>query len=290
MSLKIDHVTIAGQALADLEEAFASVDLQTEYGGPHSNGITHMSFLGFEDGSYLELIALLDPGGPASPWWHRQIAGNAGLAAWAVDVPDVAVEAARLSAAGIQVDGPKVMRRVRPDGAVAEWSLAFVGPPPPGSVLPFIIADRGPRENRVRPSRHLLARDASGALRPDRVTGIAEIVLGVRSIDGAAALFRQAHGWSRLSVRDDEAFGARLAHFEGTPVTLAEPAAPGTWLARRLDAFGDAPCACLLRAPDAAAAASRYRLYGRSTWFTRPAAWFDPVRLNGIRLGVVGEP
>ena len=38
--LYIDHVTIAGPALAPMEQALAEVGLATEYGGPHSNGIT----------------------------------------------------------------------------------------------------------------------------------------------------------------------------------------------------------------------------------------------------------
>ena len=54
-TLKIDHVTIAGPELAPMERAFAGVGLVTDYGGPHSNGVTHMAWLGFNDGSYNEL-------------------------------------------------------------------------------------------------------------------------------------------------------------------------------------------------------------------------------------------
>ena len=51
MDLKIDHVTIAGSDLSKMRDAFASLGLVSEYGGAHSNGITHMALLGFEDGS-----------------------------------------------------------------------------------------------------------------------------------------------------------------------------------------------------------------------------------------------
>ena len=60
--LKIDHVTIAGPRLEAMQAAFAGLGFTTDYGGPHSNGITHMALLGFRDGSYIELISSLEPG------------------------------------------------------------------------------------------------------------------------------------------------------------------------------------------------------------------------------------
>ena len=79
MPLKIDHVTLAGSDLKALEQVFALAGLATDYGGPHSNGITHMSLLGFDDGSYIELISTLEPG-QAAPWWDRAHRGQR----WAV--------------------------------------------------------------------------------------------------------------------------------------------------------------------------------------------------------------
>ena len=50
MTVKIDHATLAAPTLAQLDQAFTSLGLKPVYGGPHSNQITHMSLLGFEDG------------------------------------------------------------------------------------------------------------------------------------------------------------------------------------------------------------------------------------------------
>lgn len=142
MTLKIDHVTIAGSKLDAMQESFASVGLATDYGGAHSNNITHMALIGLRDGSYIELISTLEPGHTTHRFWPEHIAGNAGPCAWAVEVEDVVSEAARLKALGVPVDGPVYYHRQRPDGVTVEWDLAFVGEGSPGSTLPFIIKDR----------------------------------------------------------------------------------------------------------------------------------------------------
>ncbi|PSQ09805.1 hypothetical protein BRC93_12015 [Halobacteriales archaeon QS_5_70_15] len=58
----VDHAVVAGSDLDALGTAFADVGLETEYGGEHSNGVTHNRTLGFADGSYLELISTIEPG------------------------------------------------------------------------------------------------------------------------------------------------------------------------------------------------------------------------------------
>jgi hypothetical protein len=93
MSLRVDHVTIAGPHLTPLEHAFAGIGLKPTYGGLHSNGITHMAMLSLGDGSYIELISTLEAG-QTSPLWRAHIAGDGGPCAWAVEADDVAAEAA----------------------------------------------------------------------------------------------------------------------------------------------------------------------------------------------------
>src|SRR5262249_30450051 len=66
--------------------AFAEVGLKTDYGGPPANGVIHMALLGFEDGSYLELIAPQKPGAVEGSDWAKFMAANAGACAWAVRV------------------------------------------------------------------------------------------------------------------------------------------------------------------------------------------------------------
>lgn len=277
-SLQVDHVTVAGPELAVLEQNFAGVGLAADYGGPHSNGITHMALLGFNDGSYLELISTLEPGPKDTVFWGKHIAGNAGPCAWAVRVDDITGEAARVAGLGISVAGPDYYQRRRPDGLLVEWDLAFLGDKGAGATLPFLIRDITPRDRRVRPSASV----ADGLL-----AGVDTVVLGVADLEEAAALFQRVYSWPAPEVADDALFGARLARFAGTPVTLAAPLASPAWLPDRLARFGDSPCAYLLHTGDLSAARQRYPLLQPGDWFGRPLAWFDPDRLHGFRIGVI---
>lgn len=279
--LKIDHVTVAGPDLARLEAAFAGAGLATDYGGPHSNGVTHMALLGFNDGSYLELISSLRPGPVETVFWGEFINGDGGPCAWAVRVEDIAAEAGRLARLGVPVKGPDYYFRRRPDGELVEWELAFPGDKGAGATLPFLIKDLTPRERRVRPSASV----AGGLL-----AGVDTVVLGVEDLAGAVALFRRCYDWPPPQPAEDPIFGARLAIFPGTPVALATPLAGHPWLAERLARFGDSPCAYLLATADLPAAHRSYPLVAAGDWLGRPAAWFDPDRLAGIKLGVIGRP
>jgi hypothetical protein len=279
MSLRVDHVTIAGSHLASLEQAFTGVGLKPAYGGPHSNGITHMALLSFADGSYIELISTLEPG-QTSPLWPAHIAGDGGPCAWAVGVDNVAAEAARLAALGVPVAGPTYLSRRRLDGVLVEWDLAFLGDQGPGATLPFIIADRTPREWRVPPS----TRVAEGELR-----GVAMVVLGVEHLNRAVDLFQRVYGWPPPQTDEDAGLGAKLAHFPGTPVVLAAAPQKSGWLVERLARFGESPCAFLLAASDVDAAALRFSFAGSGSWFGRRIMWFDPAILQGVKLGLIAK-
>ena len=277
--LSIDHVTIAWSALAPLEQTFANLGLATDYGGLHSNGITHMALLGFEDGSYLELISSLKPGQEDAIFWGKHIVGNGGPCAWAVRVDDVAAEAARLADLGITVKGPAYYHRRRPDGVLVEWDLAFLGDHEAGATLPFLIKDITPRDLRVRPSASAQA---------NQLTGLAVAALGVENLETTIALFQHSYGWPAPQVQEDVAFGAKLACFKDTPVVLAAPLSTSpTWLSERLARFGPSPCAYLIAAQDFELSCQRFGLVNRQTWFERQVAWFDPVRINGIKLGLI---
>src|SRR5262249_49892786 len=67
--LSVDHASICGLDLQAMQQAFSDAGLKPDYGGPHTNGGTHMALLGFDDGSYLEFIARQTPGSAdGSPW------------------------------------------------------------------------------------------------------------------------------------------------------------------------------------------------------------------------------
>jgi hypothetical protein len=279
ITIKIDHVTIAGAQLRPMERAFADLGLVTDYGGPHSNGITHMALLGFVDGSYIELISSLEPGLKDQVFWGEYIVGDGGPCGWAIQVDDVATEVARVSALDITVHGPAYYSRHRPDGSIVAWDLAFLGDKSAGATLPFIIKDITPREMRVRPSTSVV----DGLL-----TGITAVILGVKDLDEATELFQRVYGWSKPQVKDEPEFGATLAWFEGTPVVLATPLTGHAWLSERLSRFNESPCAYLIGTKDFQTACERFDLVQPRAWFGRRVAWFDLEKLGDVRLAVNG--
>ena len=279
-SLKVDHGSVCGADLEAMQQAFAEGGLKTEYGGAHANGVTHMALLGFEDGSYLELIAPQRAGAVEGSDWAKFMAANAGACAWAVAVADIGSEVARLKSSGVKVEGPFPGSRKRPDGTVLQWQTARVGSGTPGATLPFLIQDKTPRSLRVQPSASV---EGSG------LTGIAMVVLGVKDLDAAITLFRQAYGWLPPLQEEYKEFGAKMAHFPGTPVVLAAPLDKSSWLAERLKRFGESPVALMLGTQDFDSAVGRFKLSQQTAWFGRRVAWFNGKRLRGAKLGVVGQ-
>jgi hypothetical protein len=275
--LDLDHVSVCGSNLDALRQAFTEVGLTPDFGGPHGNGVTQMAFIGFDDESYLELIAPLKAGVTEGSDWGKFIAGEAGPCAWAVGTNVLLQEVDRLKKAGIAVRNPEPGTRKRPDGMSVTWTTANVGSGTQGSVLPFIIEDQTPRAWRVQTSESV-----KGA----PVYGIENVVLGVNNLDAAIALFRKAYGWSEPLVENQKDF-AKLAYFPGEPVILAAPT--GGWLSDRIGKFGEAPVAYLLGTRDFGAATKKYKLSGTKTWFGQRVGWFDAGKLKGVRLGVIGQ-
>jgi hypothetical protein len=267
--LKIDHVTLAGSRLEEMRKAFsAATGIPTEYGGPHSNHATEMALASFPDGSYLELMGIqrdADPAAVASHVWSRFLREDGGPCAFALRVTDVNAEIERLSNAGIRVGTAEKSGRTRPDGVALSWETADAGPGPRGSFLPFLIRDFTPRENRVYPS---------GKPTSTSYGGIGLVVIGVHHLEQSIALYRKAFQLAEPKRQRDAAFGADLVWFEGTPVALAAPLAPVSWLARRIARFGDSPCAFVLAATGGMVGSNR------SNWFGRPLFWSEGVSFD----------
>ena len=277
--MQIDHVTIAGPNLPELQRRFADVGLPADYGGVHANGVTHMALLGFDDGSYLELISTITSGAD-SPWWSKQIAADGGLCAWCARTDDITEECERLRFLGVAVRGPIPFDRLRPDGTRVEWDLGFVGEGEPGAVLPFLIQDRTPRDWRVR---------SSPALSGTGLSGIAGVVIGVRDLVRTIGLIKQVYRWDTRETHVDPAFGATVVTFTGTPLALAAPLSRDSWLATRLAQLGDSPAALLLRGADLPASARRFAAGRAGWWLGRPAVWFNHEQIGGVRLGIIEE-
>jgi Glyoxalase-like domain len=277
MKTKIDHVTIAGSRLDTLQRAFAEAGLATDYGGPHSNNVTHMALLGFNDGSYIELISTLEPG-QHSPWWDAPIRNDGGPCAWALEVDDVAAEAHRVAKLGVPVNGPTHYARERPDGVRIEWDLAILGDQGMGALLPFIIKDRTPRELRV---------SLSASVAGTGLTGVALVVVAVPVIESASQLFQRAYELPAPATCEWHELGARFAYFPGQPFAFAAPSSADSWLHERLQRFGVSPCAYLIGSTDTVTTAKRLPLTRARGWSGQPLAWLTLQTASHLRVGVI---
>jgi len=186
--LTIDHVTVAGARLKDLQAALTGVGIRSDYGGAHGNRATAMAIVSFHDGSYLELIALQqnpDPKMVELHPWAKLMQSDAGPCAWAVRAVDLEASEKRLKEAGIPVSEPERGGRRRPDGKSLEWQTAQVGDQGRGAFFPFLIQDFSPRKDRVYPGGKPSAPD---------FTGVTKVVIAVRDLDEAVKRYRQAYG------------------------------------------------------------------------------------------------
>ena len=279
VAFQIDRVVFAWAHLEALAGAFGSVGLTTDYGGIHTNGATHMATLGFGDGSYLELISVRQPGQQA-PVWQHHIATNGGICAWSVSVGDVHRVSDRLRALGMPVDGPRSSSRRRPDGEKIESEIAFVGAEGMGSLHPFMITDRTPRENRVRLS------DAAGG---SGLAGLHSVVLAAPDVEAAAIELQRVYGAGEPVDIDAGAFPGRTMQLHGEPVAITSPATDDDWVAKRLRTYGPTPCACLVRSTNMAASRRRLPLSEPTRFGDRDVAWLDSETLRSLRIGVVPE-
>ncbi len=146
----IDHIVIAGRDLDRLVADFTAFGLTPDPGGVHADGQTHNALIGFEDGSYLELIAPVPGQTAASHGWAQFMNDNAGVCAWAIRSDDIKSDVESYRARGVMVNEPRQGGRNRPDGVRLEWIVAGMGDTSAiGSALPFLIQDLTPRSNRV---------------------------------------------------------------------------------------------------------------------------------------------
>jgi hypothetical protein len=239
-NLTVDHVTVSGKDLRQMQAQLAAIGILSEFGGPHSNGATEMAIASFPDGSYLELIAPQtnpDPQALAAHYWSKQMLGDAGPTAWAVRSKDVGAEIARLQTAGIVVGSPSHSGRKTPGGTELNWETARVGEEPNGTFFPFLIRDFSPREARAFPS---------GKPATTEFSGVKRVVIAVRDLGASIKRYRQAYALPAPAEDEETSLGAHLASFSDTPVILAEPLNPQSWIKKRIERFGEGPCAFIL--------------------------------------------
>lgn len=270
----IDHVTVCGTDVKKLQAGLSAVGIPSVYGGAHTNGTSEMALTSFPDGSYLELMGLqakADPHMVDQHPWGKFLKGDAGPCAWALREKDMAGEIKRLKDAGIPVGDPEHSGRARPDGVKLEWETSNVGTEARGTFFPFLIHDSTPREQRAFPQKKPVTRD---------FRGVTKVVIAVRNLDDAIQRYRQAYGEPPPIKQVDKEFGAQFALMGRVPVVLAVPITGDSWLAERLDRFGEAPCAFVL----GATAPGHFKAASKTRWFGVDISWLDAEKV-GWRLG-----
>ncbi|MGH9679720.1 MAG: VOC family protein [Candidatus Acidiferrales bacterium] len=281
VALPLDHALICTSDLAVTEAAFTAVGLRPDYGGHHGHARTQMAQLGFPDGTYIGIEAPLVPGAATGTMQSELMLANAGPCGWSMTSIDLHRDLERVAKLGVIAGAPEPRSRKRPDGTLAAWQSASLGPGAPGSKLPFLMEDKTPRKFR--------APRTSASIQGTGITGVGIVVLGVKNLDESAALFRKVFGWPAPRIEDHPEFGAKLAYFSGTPVVLAAASAPDSWVAKRIARLGECPVAFLLHTSDFHLTQGLFSLAPSARWFGLEVSWFSLDQLHGIRLGIVGK-
>jgi catechol 2,3-dioxygenase-like lactoylglutathione lyase family enzyme len=210
MLTRFDHAAIAVGNLEVGMQRYRALGFAVSRGGRHPGHGTENAIIRFAL-DYLELLAVGDAR-EAHPWGMNAPAildflatQRGGLLGYALASDDLAVDAARLRAFGLPVEGPFDMRRERPDGSVLAWQLAIPGGTPWRRPWPFLIAWETPDAERLareQPAEH-----------PNGVQGVVGLTVVARDLDAAIALYEQGLGLA-LSERQEHAdLAAEGAHF-----------------------------------------------------------------------------
>lgn len=195
----IDHLVVAVPDLQAASASYAGLGFTVIPGGRHPIG-THNALIAFADGAYLELIAFYEPS-PEHRWWAPLQQGG-GLVDFCLATDDLAADTAAFRRAGVDIEDPRPLSRVRPDGYTLHWVLSIPRSRHRG-VAPFLIQDETPRDERVpRETRHR-----------NHVTGIATVTVAVEDVATVRSWYAAVLGTPGEVVRrgDLDAAGVGLS-------------------------------------------------------------------------------
>lgn len=206
MPSSIDHIVIISDDLDIAIENARTAGFTVVPGGTHGDGNTHNALIGFEDGTYIELIAPTPQGTSAEHRWFNRLRDGGGLVDYCLLGDDLASEIANVRSRGIDYPEPFDMERQTPDGTRLAWKLST----PPGAVgengWPFMIEDTTPRSLRV-PHTPDQVTHSNGAI------GVAGITVLVRDVGHAATAYEAILGTSAQTLRsplDEQVLGSIL--------------------------------------------------------------------------------
>ncbi len=227
----IDHIVIVVNDLDVAGEYFGAAGFTVTPGGSHPTG-THNSLIAFQDGSYLELIALEDPKLAKGHPWFERMAGKEGYVTFAVGADPLDYELERLESKGISAVDRKDGGRTRPDGEQLQWKSSALQSDPP-VFLPFLIQDVTDRALRVPGD--------DAAEHKNGVKGITGLTIVTGDVQGAMTPYGQMLS-APVAALDHGFEGVQQGwryFVEEYWVDLIQPPAGDSVLSTFRDAYGD---------------------------------------------------
>jgi hypothetical protein len=197
----LDHVVLVVLDLAAAAREHRERGFTVTPGGEHAGGLTHNALVGFQDGSYLELIAFHDLAAARGKHsWAPVAERGGGWADFALHSDDLRADAAALGE--LVARPPEDGGRTRPDGVAIAWRVVRLRKP-----LPFLIEDLTTRGLRV-PS-------GDGAKHANGRTGVAKVVLGARDPVALGRDYEQlrARGAPEIDIRAADGDGVMNVDF-----------------------------------------------------------------------------
>ena len=185
----IDHIVIAGPNLDALTATFRQLGFSVVGGGKHPIG-SYNTLIGLQDGAYIELLSFYEHS-PNHYWWDAVHSRGGGLIDFCMRTDDIGGDYAIFKAQGVEMSPLVGLSRVRFDGYKLAWLNNEIYGEYQG-LIPFIIEDETPREERVpKENRH-----------DNQVTGIDTITLAAGDLDRAQRIMDAALGMEAVSVQD----------------------------------------------------------------------------------------
>jgi len=213
-TFKIDHIVIMVEDLSVAIENYTALGFTVLEGGTHEANPTHNALVIFEDGVYLEIIALR-PGASAqmSGRLKKWIQASPGLVDMALLPNDIEADITEARRRGLTIEEAQAGGRMRPDGQQIVWKTANLI----GAGLPFFCMDETPRVLRV----------PEGEIRrhPNGVTGVANVTIAVTDLITSASQYQALLDIEPQTKATTSIPEAKTATFSlgATTITLAQP-------------------------------------------------------------------
>ncbi len=206
MILGIDHIVIAGPDLDKLTTVFDSHGFTVVGGGKHPIG-SYNNLIGLQDGAYIELLSFYEDS-PQHYWWDAVHERGGGLIDFCMGTDDVRADYALFKAQGVEMSPLVSLSRVRVDGYQLSWLNNEVYGPYQG-LIPFVIEDETPREERVPKEK----------THENGVKSIDTITLAARDLEAARRIMGAVLGHAGEPVNDENLNASGVA-FQAGPHRL----------------------------------------------------------------------